>query len=155
MVMRRWAVAGMALAAAAAVRAEPAPPNIVLITLDTTRADHLGCYGWPHARTPKLDRLAAGGTRFVSCDASAPLTLPSHASILTGLFPPGHGVRDNGIFVLANHFDTVAELLARGGYHTAAAVSAAAPGGVARRCSSVMPARAWVLRASTSPAILR
>ena len=128
MVMRRWAVAGMALAAAAAVRAEPAPPNIVLITLDTTRADHLGCYGWPHARTPKLDRLAAGGTRFVSCDASAPLTLPSHASILTGLFPPGHGVRDNGIFVLANHFDTVAELLARGGYHTAAAVSAAVLG---------------------------
>jgi arylsulfatase A-like enzyme/Flp pilus assembly protein TadD len=101
-----------------------APQSIVLITLDTTRADHLGAWGWPQARTPHLDALARRGTRFVRCDTAAPLTLPSHATILTGLYPPRHGVRDNGTFVLADRFDTVAERLAARGWDTAAVVSA-------------------------------
>lgn len=102
----------------------PAPQSVVLITLDTTRADHLGAWGWPHARTPHLDALARRGTRFVRCDTAAPITLPSHATILTGLYPPRHGVRDNGTFVLADRFDTVAERLAARGWDTAAVVSA-------------------------------
>lgn len=112
------------LAAAPPPKPTPAPQSVVLITLDTTRADHLGAYGWPHARTPHLDALARRGTRFVRCDTAAPITLPSHATILTGLYPPRHGVRDNGTFVLAGRFDTVAERLAARGWDTAAVVSA-------------------------------
>lgn len=111
--------------AAAAPQAPAASrPNLVLITLDTTRADHLGAWGWPHARTPNLDALAARGTRFARCDTAAPITLPSHATILTGLYPPRHGVRDNGTFTLAPKLETVAERLAARGYDTAAVVSA-------------------------------
>jgi len=124
-VRRAWPVAIAALAASLAAWADQARPNVVLITLDTTRADHLGSYGYRHARTPNLDTLARNGARFANADASAPLTLPSHATILTGLFPPRHGVRDNGLFVLGDRFDSVAELLGRAGYDTAAAVSAA------------------------------
>ncbi len=108
-------------------RQEPArrtPPNLVLITLDTTRADHLGAWGDKDARTPVLDALAARGTRFARCDTAAPITLPSHATLLTGLFPPRHGVRDNGTFVLSPKQETVAERLAAQGYDTAAVVSA-------------------------------
>jgi choline-sulfatase len=116
------------LAAAAGSGAAPQParraPNLVLITMDTTRADHLGAWGYAQAHTPNLDALAARGTRFVRCDTAAPVTLPSHASILTGLFPPRHGVRDNGTFVLAPKVETLAERLAAHGYDTAAVVSA-------------------------------
>ncbi len=101
-----------------------AAPNLVLITLDTTRADHLGAWGWPHAHTPNLDALAARGTRFARCDTAAPITLVSHSTLMTGLFPPRHGVRDNGTFVLPAKIETVAERLAAGGYDTAAVVSA-------------------------------
>ncbi|HEY2797060.1 MAG TPA: sulfatase-like hydrolase/transferase [Thermoanaerobaculia bacterium] len=106
----------------------PAPetprPNILLITLDTTRADHLGCYGWTHARTPNLDALAHRGTLFERCDTAAPITLTSHATILTGLFPPRHGVRDNGTFILPARVETAATRLRAAGYDTAAVVSA-------------------------------
>ena len=94
----------------------PAPKNILFIMFDQLRWDYLSCYGHPHLHTPNLDRLAAGGTRFERCDASAPITLPSHATILTGLFPPRHGVRDNGIFVLEPRFETLAERLRAAGY---------------------------------------
>jgi len=113
-----------ALAAAALAPAKRTPPNLVLITMDTTRADHLGAWGDAEAHTPNLDALAARGTRFARCDTAAPITLPSHASILTGLFPPRHGVRDNGTFVLAPKVETLAERLAARGYDTAAVVSA-------------------------------
>jgi len=112
---------------AAAPAPAPAPSprrNLVLITLDTTRADHLGAWGWKNARTPVLDALAARGTRFVRCDTAAPVTLPSHSTILTGLFPPRTGVRDNGTFVLPERVETLAERLAAHGYDTAAVVSA-------------------------------
>ncbi|HEX6862477.1 MAG TPA: sulfatase, partial [Thermoanaerobaculia bacterium] len=112
------------LALAAAPLAGAPARNLVLITLDTTRADHLGAWGWPHARTPNLDALAARGTRFARCDTAAPITLPSHATILSGLYPPRHGVRDNGTFVLSPKVETVAERLAARGYDTAAVVSA-------------------------------
>jgi arylsulfatase A-like enzyme/Tfp pilus assembly protein PilF len=120
---------GLTLAAGAAPAAKAAgapraPRNIVLITLDTTRADHLGSYGWRAARTPNLDALAARGTRFLRCDTAAPVTLPSHATLLTGLFPPRTGVRDNGTFVLPDRVETLAERLAAHGYDTAAVVSA-------------------------------
>ncbi len=101
-----------------------AHPSLVLITLDTTRADHLGSYGWKSARTPHLDALARRGTRFVRCDTAAPVTLPSHATILTGLYPPRTGVRDNGTFVLPERVETIAERLSAQGYDTAAVVSA-------------------------------
>ena len=122
------AILTAAFLAAAAPEAPPKQtsqtPNLVLITLDTTRADHLGAWGWPHAQTPNLDALAARGTRFARCDTAAPITLPSHATILSGLFPPRHGVRDNGTFTLAPKVETVAELLAARGYDTGAVVSA-------------------------------
>jgi choline-sulfatase len=114
----------LAALVAASAAAAAAPPNVVLVTLDTTRADHLGAYGWPHARTPNLDALAQRGTRFERCDTAAPITLPSHATILTGLYPPRHGVRDNSTFTLADRFETVTESLAGAGFDTAAVVSA-------------------------------
>jgi Tfp pilus assembly protein PilF len=97
--------------------------NVLLVTLDTTRADHLGCYGRRGARTPRLDRLAAEGVRFENAIAAAPITLPSHASILTALYPFEHGVRNNGNFYLAERFPTLASVLRKHGYRTAAFVS--------------------------------
>ncbi len=97
--------------------------NVLLITLDTTRADRLGCYGHARARTRHLDRLAAEGVRFAAAFSPAPITLPSHASILTGLDPPSHGVRNNGNFYLGDGFETLATVLKREGYRTAAFVS--------------------------------
>lgn len=118
-----FVVAGVTFFAPAAAP-QPVRPNLVLVTLDTTRADHLGAWGHDFARTPNLDALAARGTRWESCDTAAPVTLPSHATMLTGLFPPRHGVRDNGIFTLGAGVETIAERLAAGGYDTAAVVSA-------------------------------
>jgi arylsulfatase A-like enzyme/Tfp pilus assembly protein PilF len=100
-----------------------APVNVLLITLDTTRADHLGCYGSSQAATPNLDRLAGEGIRFARAYCPAPLTLPSHSSILTGLYPATHGVRNNG-HDLAPKWRTLAEILKGRGYATAAFVSA-------------------------------
>lgn len=100
-----------------------ARPNVLLITLDTVRADHLGCYGARGAATPTLDALAAAGVRFETAVAHAPLTAPSHASMLTSLTPLGHGVRDNGAFVLPDTVRSVAEDFRAAGYRTAAFVS--------------------------------
>jgi arylsulfatase A-like enzyme/Tfp pilus assembly protein PilF len=96
--------------------------NVLLFTLDTTRADHLGCYGDTLAKTPSLDGLAASGVRFSRVYCPAPLTLPSHTSIMTGLFPLKHGVRNNG-HVLPGGIRTLAEILKAQGYATAAFVS--------------------------------
>ena len=106
----------------AATRPAPKGPNLLLVTIDTLRADHVGVYGAADAQTPVLDRLAAEGTRFTTAIASAPLTLPSHASILTGLYPPHHGVRYNGISRLQPSFDTLTERLRDAGYATGAVV---------------------------------
>src|SRR5258708_27438011 len=98
-------------------------PHVLLITIDTLRADHLGCYGDKGAETPVLDGLAGRGTRFAVAVAHVPLTTPSHASILTGLTPLRHGIRDNGGFALPEGVPTLASLLHQAGYRTAAFVS--------------------------------
>ena len=97
-------------------------PNLVLITMDTTRADHLGCYGDRDAATPRLDALARDGVVFDHAFAVAPLTFPSHASMLTGRYPPATGVRDNGDFRLPEAETTLAEHLRAQGYRARASV---------------------------------
>ena len=97
--------------------------SVLLITIDTLRADHVGAYGYRAARTPTLDALAARGARFDRAFAAAPITLVSHASILTGLYPPGHGARHNGMR-LNLQTPTLAESLGRQGFDTAAFVAA-------------------------------
>jgi len=101
----------------------PGRDNLLLVTLDTTRADRLGCYGYAGARTRYLDRLAAEGVRFAQAISPAPITLPAHASIFTGLYPIAHGVRNNGNFTLSDRYPTLATLLKSQGYRTAAFVS--------------------------------
>jgi choline-sulfatase len=98
--------------------------NVVLLTLDTLRADHLGAYGNTEVRTPHLDELAADGVVFEQAMTSAPLTLPAHSSIFTGQFPPRHGVRDNGGFFLGPEQVTMAELLTAQGFTSGATVGA-------------------------------
>ena len=98
--------------------------NVVLITLDTTRADHLPVYGYRGVRTPGLDRLAENGIVFDNAIAHVPLTLPSHTSILTGLLPIAHGVRDNEGYQVDPKLTTLTEILKGRGYRTAAFVSA-------------------------------
>jgi arylsulfatase A-like enzyme/Flp pilus assembly protein TadD len=92
------------------------------VTFDTTRADHLGAYGYAGARTPVVDRLAAEGVVFENAYSSVPLTAPSHSTIMTGKFPMAHGVRDNGLFVLDPAQQTLAEILKAQGYRTGAAI---------------------------------
>lgn len=98
--------------------------NVLLVSVDTTRADHLGCYGHPVVKTPNVDRLAAEGTRFAQCVSSAPLTLPSHTTMLTGTYPFVHGARDNAAFIVAPENVVVAELFKDKGYETHAEVAA-------------------------------
>ncbi len=100
------------------------PPNVVIITLGTTRADRLGCYGHDGARTPVLDALASSGARFARAFCQVPLTLPSHTTLLTGRYPATHGVRVNGSTSLGKALPTLAERFKQQGYHTAAFVSA-------------------------------
>jgi arylsulfatase A-like enzyme len=102
----------------------PSPLNVLLITLDTTRADRLGCYGYSLARTPVLDRLALQGVLFERAYAPVPLTLPSHASMLTGLYPPEHGLHNNGQAALPQGLPTLATELQAAGYETGAFVAA-------------------------------
>jgi len=126
MVVTRGARVGLlvlALAAAGApllLRREPARPNIVLVVLDTLRADSLGCYGSPHTVTPHLDRIAAGGLRFERAVAQAPWTVPSLASLLTGLYPSEHGQGAQRSSRRARRVRTLAARLAARGYQTAA-----------------------------------
>src|SRR5688572_17707023 len=127
--MPRWAALLAVLAALSACsrRApEPAPArrpvSVLLVTVDTLRADRLGCYGDAQARTPAIDRLAREGVLFERAYSPAPLTLPAHASLLTGLLPPTHGVRGNGAFALRPGPATLAEVLGADGRATAAFV---------------------------------
>jgi arylsulfatase A-like enzyme/Tfp pilus assembly protein PilF len=99
--------------------------NLLLVTLDTTRADRLGAYGRPAAAaTPAFDRLAREGVLFDRAMTSAPLTLPAHATMFTGQYPPVHGVRDNGGFFLGPEATTLAERLRTRGFRTGAFVGA-------------------------------
>ncbi len=97
--------------------------NVLLVTLDTVRPDRLGCYGCESAETPTIDALAQHAVLFEDAVAPAPITLPSHATMVTGLYPPNHGVRDNGLSALDQRHRTLAEALSDAGYETAAFVS--------------------------------
>jgi choline-sulfatase len=99
-------------------------PNVLLITIDTLRADAVGAYGNRSVSTPWIDRLAAGGVRFTQARASAVVTLPSHATILSGMYPFHHGVRENAGFRFPTQLDTLATLLRARQYRTGAFVSA-------------------------------
>ncbi len=134
---RGWVIAGavvivigggLALQSAGVFSSQPGPANVLLITLDTTRADFIGCYDHPvfplHAETPNIDRLAGEGVRFTRCTTCSPTTLPSHASIMTSLYPYAHGARINGSGRLAAGNVTLAETLRDKGYRTAATIAA-------------------------------
>ncbi len=97
--------------------------NVLFVTIDSARADHFGTYGSSEAQTDNLDRLARRGLRFGDAVTSAPLTLPAHASIFTGRYPPNHGVRHDRGYRLDPAQQTLAESLREAGYHTAAFVS--------------------------------
>ena len=108
----------------------PSPPartesarHLVLITIDTLRADRVGAYGYARARTPTIDGVARRGVRFDRAYATAPITLPSHATLMTGRYPPGHGARHNGIHV-DSAVPTLAKALSAAGFATGAFVSA-------------------------------
>jgi arylsulfatase A-like enzyme/tetratricopeptide (TPR) repeat protein len=105
---------------------EPAKPtlDVVLVTMDTTRPDYLGCYGGTHAKTPTIDRIAAAGVRFTDAETPVPLTLPAHSTILTGTYPPHHGVRHNGMFRLPASVKTLAESMRDRRYATGAVIGA-------------------------------
>jgi choline-sulfatase len=97
--------------------------NLLLVSIDTLRADHLGCYGYAAAQTPRLDGLARSGIRFARATTVVPLTLPAHTSLMTGTFPAWHGVRDNGGFYVGDDQVTLAETLRDAGYRTGGFVS--------------------------------
>jgi tetratricopeptide (TPR) repeat protein len=96
--------------------------DVILVTLDTVRQDRLGCYGYEYGSTPTFDALAERGVRFEQAVTAAPLTLPSHATMMTGVTPPRHGVHDNGIYRLDEDNETFAEVARAAGYQTAAFV---------------------------------
>jgi arylsulfatase A-like enzyme/tetratricopeptide (TPR) repeat protein len=110
------------LAPAGATHADAARPDVLLITLDTTRADVLGAAGGA-AATPHLDALAARGVRFASAWAAAPVTLPAHASLFSGRPPGEHGLRENGLGALEESIPLLAERFAAAGYRTGAVVA--------------------------------
>ena len=99
------------------------PPNVLILTLDTTRADHLGCYGYDKGHTPNLDSLAAEGTLFEEAQSVMPITTPTHATIFTGRLPLEHGIRLNREGLLPVEIPTMAEVFKANGYNTAAVVA--------------------------------
>lgn len=114
----------LALSPLAGCGRSPSPPDVLIVTLDTLRADRVGAYGHTGARTPVLDALAARGARFAAATTTVPLTLPAHASLFTGAFPGGHGVRDNTGFHVEDSLTTLAEVFKDRGYRTGGFVGA-------------------------------
>jgi arylsulfatase A-like enzyme/tetratricopeptide (TPR) repeat protein len=102
----------------------PDRPNVLIVTLDTLRADYVGAYGGTVAMTPTLDALARAGVRADRAYTVTPLTIPAHSSLFTGLLPPRHGVQDNGDYFLGPEAVTLAERLSAAGYDTMASVGA-------------------------------
>lgn len=118
------AVAAIAVAAGGPVHSQRRAPNVLLVTLDTVRADHIGAYGYTKGATPTLDRLAREGVRFADATTQAPLTGPAHAAILTGSYPARFGVRDNASTPLPAAATTMAEVFKAHGYRTGGFVGA-------------------------------
>ena len=98
--------------------------RVVLISIDTCRADHLSCYGFSKKTTPHLDRMAEEGVLFENVVTPAPITLPAHVSLLTGMTPPSHGIHDNLNYYLPEEKLTLTEILKANGFRTGAVVSA-------------------------------
>lgn len=114
----------LAIPNSSGAKEKKAPPlNILMITIDTLRADHLGCYGHRKIKTPQIDGLAKGGVLFEHAFTPTPTTLPAHASLFTGTYPLAHGIKNNGAFSLSPSALTLAEQLKGSGYKTAAFVS--------------------------------
>src|SRR5881392_3943728 len=116
-----WMAAAVVVVAAFATwialsRGPARHPSLLLITIDTLRADHVGAYGATTGATPVLDALAGRGVRFDQVQTAAPITAPSHATILTGHYPPSHGVRGNVVFTLGARYPTLAGRLKANGY---------------------------------------
>ena len=114
-----WCLATAILTAWVGAGEEMPRENVFLITIDTLRSDHVGCYGYARVQTPAMDQLAKRSIRFAQAFTPSPITNTSHASILTGLLPSSHGVSDFGVPLTADRF-TLAELLEKRGYQTAA-----------------------------------
>ena len=98
--------------------------NVILISIDTCRADHLSCYGFKRKTTPNIDRIADEGILFANAISTVPLTLPAHSSMLTGTIPPYHGVYNNSDYQLGQANVTLAERLKENGFTTGAVISA-------------------------------
>ena len=111
-------------AAVEAAEALQSGPNLLIVTIDTLRADHVGAYGYGDAETPFIDGLAAEGIRFDQVASTVPITLPAHGSIMTGQVPAHHGVRDNGHYLIDDDVTTIAEVLQDAGYATGGFVAA-------------------------------
>jgi arylsulfatase A-like enzyme/thioredoxin-like negative regulator of GroEL len=122
--VKRAALAAALACATVWPHAQTPPPNVVLITIDTIRADHLGAYGYTKGSTPALDRLAREGVRFADATSQAPLTGPAHAALLTGVYPARFGVRDNATTPLPAGATTMAEAFKARGYRTGAFIGA-------------------------------
>ncbi len=119
------AAAMLHLAGEANAAALPERPSVVLVTIDTLRADRLGCYGYPSAETPTIDALALAGARFQHAYTPVPITLPAHASLFTGMFPMATGMHDFSGNKLSSSIPTLAKILRSQGYTTAAFVGSA------------------------------
>ena len=123
---QRWWLCLVGLVALGGCKSGSAPApsrlNLLLVTIDTLRADRLGCYGYSQIETPNLDRIARQGALFENAVASAPLTAPSHASMMTGVYPTVHKVRNTGGFVLSPSEAKLAKILQDQGWDTAAFV---------------------------------
>ena len=118
-----WFLAAPVVIGGDGVSDKTAHPDVFLITIDTLRSDHLHCYGYERIQTPAIDELAKQGIRFSQAFTPSPITNTSHTSILTGLLPSSHGVSDFGVPLATSH-STVAEILNKEGYTTAAFIGA-------------------------------
>jgi len=120
-----WLLAGALPGGEAAPAPGEARPNVILITIDTLRADHLGVYGYNEIQTPVIDQLARSGARFVHAYTPVPITLPAHTALMTGSFPMATGMHDFSENKLSPNIPTLATLLSKNGYQTAAFIGAA------------------------------
>jgi len=120
-----WAAIATASAIPVLCAEHDGPPNVLVITIDTLRADHLGCYGYKDAHTPNIDALAGDGVRFERAYTPVPITLPSHTVIFTGTYPTASGIHDFSANRLGAQSNTMASLLKDKGYATGAVVASA------------------------------
>src|SRR4051794_14666185 len=119
-----WFVMVVSIFSVATFTQSSPPPNVLLITIDTVRADRLGAYGYAKAGTPVVDRLAREGVRFADATTQAPLTGPAHAALLTGMYPARLGVRDNATTPVPESATLAAEAFKTRGYRTGGVIGA-------------------------------